>query len=61
MTATTLTKISTLRAEIERRLATIQPTLDRILSPPRPEPDWIAIADRADWPVNTTRGRWVSY
>ena len=24
------------------------------------EPDWIAIADRADWPVNTTRGRWVA-
>ena len=26
-----------------------------------PEPDFAAITDRADWPVNTTRGRWVDY
>ena len=27
---------------------------------PAPEPDWTAIADRSNWPVNTTRSRWVA-
>lgn len=27
---------------------------------PAAEPDWTAIADRSNWPVNVSRSRWVA-